>query len=255
MIKYITSPENKIYKETKKLLMRSQRMKQGLFIAEGERIVRDALESNCVEYVIINDKYDKIESEMQTEIPVYKLTDKLFESISDTKTTQGIAAVCRINKPQNDDIKGEMLMICDGVSDPGNIGTIIRTAECAGASGVILMGNCADPYNPKTVRSTMGSIFRIPIYDFETDDLSRLTEYDIVAAMLKNSDDLYDMSFGKKTAVIVGNEAHGVSDAVAQYAGRRVRIPMKDGAESLNAAVAAGLIMYEVYRQALRRME
>lgn len=249
MIKYITSPENKVYKETKKLLMHSQRVKQNMFIAEGERIVFDALKSDAVEYIAINESYGTIE----TDLPVYQFTNRLFEHISDTKSTQGIIAVCRINERTFNTVVGGMLIICDGVSDPGNLGTIVRTAECAGASGVILVNGCADPYNSKSVRSTMGSIFRLPIYNFEIEDLSKLSQYDIVVAMLKDSQCLYDVRFSENTAIIVGSEAHGVSDAVANYAKRRVKIPMFKGAESLNAAVAAGLVMYEVRRQ--NRME
>jgi len=245
-MKLITSSENKIYKETKKLLLHSGRTRQGLFIAEGERIVADALKSGSVRHLIINEEY-KGKAEEQTE--AYCFSKKLFEGVSDTKTTQGILAVCEMKDYKPEDLLGGMIVICDGVADPGNLGTIIRTAECTGAGGVFLLGGCADPYNPKTVRSTMGSIFRIPVCRIETEGLSLLKDYDIAAAVLDGSKDLYDVSFDKKTAIIIGSEAHGVSGTAADYANLRLKIPMCGSAESLNASVAAGVIMYEVFRQ------
>ncbi|OQB12223.1 MAG: putative TrmH family tRNA/rRNA methyltransferase [Firmicutes bacterium ADurb.Bin193] len=247
-MKYITSPANKLFKDTKKLLTHSGRVSQGLFIAEGARIANEAVLSGSAEYFIINESF----GEMQSDIPVYVLSDRLFESISDTKTTQGIAAVCRIQKRNKKEIKGGMLVACDGVSDPGNLGTIIRTAECAGAAGVVLMGNCADPYSPKTVRSTMGSIFRMPLYYMSAIELSSLPDYTVVAAMTDGATDLYEAEFKANTAMIIGSEAHGVSREAASVAHLRVKIPMRGGAESLNAAVAAGVIMYEIARRAGR---
>ena len=226
-------------------MQRQKRYKHGLFIAEGERLVSDALSCGCVEYVMVAQSYGK-----KVDFPrTYCLCDKLFKSISDTVTTQGIIAVCRINPGSFDQISGWLVVICDGIGDPGHLGTIIRSAECSGAVAALLIGNCADPYSPKTVRATMGSIFRMPICQATPSDLSKLSEYDIIAAVLENSTDLYDMKFGKNTAFIIGNEARGVSKAAASFANSFVRIPMDGRAESLNAAVAAALIMYEVRRQ------
>ncbi len=245
-MKFITSSENKTYKEIKKLSQHSHRERQGLFIAEGERIVRDAMQGGFVRQIIISEDY---KGEISEQFEVFCFSNKLFNSLSDTKTTQGIAAVCEIKRYLACDLLGGLVVICDGVADPGNLGTIIRTAECAGAGGVFLLEGCADPYNPKTVRSTMGSIFRVPVCYIEADELSLFKDYDVAAAVLDGSKDLYDIKFNAKTAVIIGSEAHGVSARVSEYANIRLKIPMQGGAESLNASVAAGIIMYEIFRQ------
>ena len=240
----ITSAANKLYKETKKLSSRRERYKNGVFIAEGKRLVEEALSAGCVEYIMMNESYE----EPIGEVRAYRLSDRLFDGLADTVTTQGIIAVCRMNPVSLTEAAEGLIVVCDGISDPGNLGTIIRTAECAGASAALL-GDCTDPYNAKTVRATMGSIFRIPICQISVADLAGLKDYDIVTAMLGNSTDLYDMSFRKNTAVIIGSEALGVSAEAAECASGAVRIPMSGGAESLNAAVAAAIIMYEVKRQ------
>ncbi len=245
-MKHITSSENKLYKETKKLLQHTHRAKAGLFIAEGERLVADALQGGGVRYVFVSESYGGTQGGFE---PAYCLPDRLFAGISDTKTTQGIAAVCEIRTVDVQDVPQGLLVVCDGVADPGNLGAIIRTAECAGAVAVLLLDGCADPYNPKTVRATMGSIFRIPVCRTGTTTLGSLKGYDIAAAVLDGSRNLYDITFGKNTAVIIGSEAHGVSDEAAAYAGIRLKIPMSGGAESLNASVAAGVILYEIHRQ------
>jgi TrmH family RNA methyltransferase len=245
-MRYITSPANTIYKQTKKLLQHSNREKSGLFIAEGERIVKDALHSACARYILINESY---KGNFETDLPFYRLPDKLFSGISDTRTTQGIIAVCTAGKVALNDLEDGLILICDGISDPGNLGTMIRTAECAGAGGVLLVNDCADVYSPKTVRSTMGSIFRIPVCKCSVAELGGLRGYDIAAAVPEGADNLYNTRFKRKTAVLIGNEAHGISKEALFFANKRVTIPMAKGAESLNAAVAAGIIMYEAYRQ------
>ncbi len=246
MIKEITSAENKIYKQTKKLLSRSERNKTKLFIAEGQRIVEDAVMARSVEYIFVSEIYQGIEYEL----PTYKVSEKMFSTISDTETTQGILAVCKMPIYNIEEITCDTLLISDGVSDPGNLGTLIRTAECSGVGGVIILKGSADPYSPKVVRSTMGSVFRIPLYFMQAEDLGdRLSGYEIVATILDGSEDLYSIKFPEKTAVVVGNEAHGVSDRVANMAQIRAIIPMCGNAESLNASVAGSIVMYEILRQ------
>lgn len=246
MIKEITSTENKIYKQTKKLLNRSERYKAKLFMAEGQRIVEDAVNAGIAEYIFVSQNYKGVEYDL----PVYRVSDKMFSALSDTETTQGILAVCKMVYYNIEEINCDTLLVCDGVSDPGNMGTLIRTAECSGVGGVILLKGSVDPYSPKVVRSTMGSIFRLPVYFAQADDLNKhLKEYAIVATVLDGSVDLYDIKFPEKTAVVVGNEAHGVSKKVADMAKIRTLIPMCGNSESLNASVAGSIVMYEILRQ------
>ena len=246
MIKEITSTENKIYKQTKKLLNRSERYKAKLFMAEGQRIVEDAVNAGIAEYIFVSQNYNGVEYDL----PVYRVSDKMFSALSDTETTQGILAVCKMVYYNIEEINCDTLLVCDGVSDPGNMGTLIRTAECSGVGGVILLKGSVDPYSPKVVRSTMGSIFRLPVYFAQADDLNKhLKEYAIVATVLDGSVDLYDIKFPEKTAVVVGNEARGVSKEVADMAKIRTLIPMCGNSESLNASVAGSIVMYEILRQ------
>lgn len=246
MIKEIISTENKIYKQTKKLLTRSERSKTKLFIAEGQRIVDDAVLSGVVEYIFVSNSYVG----KMYDLPTYKVSEKMFSALSDTETSQGILAVCKMTYYSMQEINCDTLLISDGVSDPGNLGTLIRTAECSGVGGVVLLKGTVDPYSPKVVRSTMGSVFRMPIYFAEVDDLNKfLSDYSIVATVLDGSRDLYDIEFPNKVAVVIGNEARGVSDEVAKVAYIRTLIPMCGNAESLNASVAGSIVMYEILRQ------
>lgn len=246
MIKEITSTDNKIYKQAKKLLNRAERYKTGLFLAEGRRIVEDAVLSGAASHIFVSENYD---GEMYS-LPTYKIGEKMFSALSDTETTQGIIAVCSMKKHELSKISGDTVLVSDGVSDPGNLGTLIRTAECCGVGGVVLLKGTVDPYSPKVVRSTMGSVFRVPLYFAQSDELYiYMKDYNFAVTMLDGSTELFDIKFPQKTAVVVGNEAHGVSDELAKMASVRVFIPMCGNAESLNAAVAGSVVMYEIFRQ------
>lgn len=246
MIKDITSADNKIYKQAKKLLSRSERYKTGLFMAEGRRIVQDAAEAGVVSHIFVSANYDGDLYEVDT----YRVSDRMFSALSDTETTQGIIAVCKMKAYDLSDINGDTLLVSDGVSDPGNLGTLIRTAECAGVSGAVLLKGTVDPYSPKVVRSTMGSVFRLPIYFAMAEDVKKyLSDYRLAVTVLDGYESLYDTAFDGKIAIVVGNEAHGVSAELIQMADLRLRIPMCGNAESLNASVAGGVVMYEIYRQ------
>ena len=250
MIKDITSTENKIYKQTKKLLNRSERNKTGMFIAEGQRIVQDAVAAGVAEYIFVSKNF----GDAEYDLPVYRVSEKMFSNLSDTKTTQGILAVCKITDFNIKDISGDTVLVCDGVSDPGNLGTLIRTAECSGVCAVVLLQGTVDPYSPKVVRSTMGSIFRVPVCFAQLEDVSRyLKDYSLVATVLDGSTDLYNIDFPQKTAVVVGNEAHGISKEVVEMAQIRTLIPMCGNSESLNASVAGSIVMYEIFRQKRRK--
>lgn len=180
--------------------------------------------------------------------------DKVFNRISDTMTPQGVLSV--LKQPQfslDDLIKSEagLYMILEDIQDPGNLGTIIRTAEGAGVTAVIMSRGCVDIYNPKTIRSTMGSVYRVPfVY---VDDLAYVTSkmkengITIYAAHLKGKR-LYDEVNYKKTAFLIGNEGNGLKDETAALADEYIKIPMAGKVESLNAAVAASILMYEYGR-------
>lgn len=244
-MKVISSKDNKIYRQTKKLLLKSERDKTGLFIAEGRRITEEAVQNGVAQYVIVSEGF----GDFECNVPVYSVNDKMFSFLSETQTSQGILAVCKFEKRCIDEVSGHTLIICDRLSDPGNLGTVIRTAEASGISGIILLKGTVDPYSPKVVRSTMGSIFRMPLYFCEIKDLQKLSKYDIVATVINAKESLYDADFGKNNAIVIGNEAYGVSDEVINMAKKLIKIPMVGKSESLNASVAGAVVMYEFLRR------
>ena len=182
-------------------------------------------------------------------MPVYELPEHVLTAVCDTKTPQGIAAVVRMKEQS---ALGKHIVVLDGVQDPGNVGTIIRTADAAGLDGVLLSNQCADVFSPKVLRATMGSIFRMNLRT--TDDLpgelTKLREkgYSILSSQLDGTPFYEREKVAEQFALIIGNEGNGVSEQVQQTATHRVRLPMRGGAESLNAAIAAAIMMYELMR-------
>jgi len=192
-----------------------------------------------------------VKNKLQANTKVYSITDSLFKSICDTENPQGIIAVVK-NKPVEIKYDHGFYMLADKVQDPGNMGTIIRTAHAAGALGVIITKGTVDIYNEKTLRSTMGSIFKIPV--IEDKDLSLVQKlrnggFKLVTSSLDTDKNFYDIDLKEKVIISVGNEGNGISDEVYELSDLKIKIPMPGGAESLNAAVAASIMMYEVVRQ------
>ncbi len=238
MIKKITSADNNTLKQVKKLQKKSERIKTGLFVAEGKRIVEDAIKAGVVEFIITCDESVDFEN-------TYLVNRSLYEKVSDTKSPQGIMAVCRLPEQNGTAFDGN-IVICDGVKDPGNLGTVIRTAECAGFGAVLLINDCVDPYNPKVVRSTMGSVFRMPVIECDIEYIKALKSYTLAVTMLDGAVDIFKADFKEKVALVIGSEANGASDDIKMMAQLPVKIPMCGQAESINAAVAAGIAMYAV---------
>ena len=176
--------------------------------------------------------------------------------MSDTRTPQGILAVMKMpayNIPDITSAKNPMVIVLENIQDPGNLGTIMRSAEGAGAAGVIMSRDTVDIYNPKTIRSTMGSLFRVPfiIADDICKTVCRLKDdgVKIYAARLDGSNEYYRENYCGPCAVLIGNEGNGLTDKLSSYADKYIRIPMEGRLESLNAAVSASVIMYEAARQ------
>lgn len=259
MAEFIESPNNKKFKLFKSLSLKKNRDKSGLYTAEGKRVVSEALEyaRDRVEFIVVSSLFAKenkilVKSIDDMGIPVYTVKDNLFNQASNTVTPQGIAAVMKMCEATQTDVSSmSRALILDGVSEPGNLGTIIRTAEAAGIDMVYMLKGCVDIYNPKVVRSTMGSLFRVPfVCDCKAEVVSELKEngFKIAASSLGESIDVYEfanaLEKNSKRAVVIGNEAFGVSQEVLNLADVRVHIPMQGQVESLNAAVAAGILMY-----------
>lgn len=179
----------------------------------------------------------------------------MFREISDTETPQGILSLVRMEQtPISEIIKrdGNSILLLENLQDPGNLGTLIRTGEGAGVCCVIMSKDTVDIYNPKVIRSTMGSIFRVPFCYVE--DLAEIVELlkqrfiHVYAAHLDGTD-YTEESYDKISAFLIGNEGNGLTDRIAALADKRIRIPMEGRVESLNAAMAGGLLMYEARRQ------
>ena len=182
---------------------------------------------------------------------VLLVTGAIMQAVSEQKTPQGVCCTVAIpEEPQQ--IGGRLIVAMDGVQDPGNVGTILRTADAAGFDGALLSGACADLYSAKTLRATMGSVFRVPAK--RTDDLPAALEelkaqgYAIVATELGGAD-FYANCPHDKAVLVIGSEGNGVSQAVRGCATHHLALPMRGGAESLNAAVAAGIMIYEMARK------
>ena len=249
MITKITSRDNQVLKAIRSLHHKKGRAQSGLYFAEGVRLVQEALDfvSDRVRLVVVSESYFAnnefyINSLDNSGKKIYITEDKLFADICDTETPQGIAAVLEIPDEVAPDLSstGYVLML-DGVAEPGNMGTIIRTAEAAGIDGIFLMKGCVDIYSPKVVRSAMGSVFRMKFFKANIDTIESLKAegFKIATTALYNSKPIKG-----KRAIVIGNEAHGVSDEVLSLSDICVRIDMCGKVESLNAAVAAGIAMY-----------
>ena len=259
----ITSPSNSIIKEIKSLYRRKERWAKRLFLIEGIKIVEECIDNG---YPITNILYsdelfnvrggEALFNKIKSYDRLINIPDKLYRYISDVENPQGILAIAEfeINSIGNiKDKENPFFLLLDEVQDPGNMGTIIRTADAFGIDGIIVVEGCVDIYNPKVVRSTMGSIFRVPIY-YEADGIDAINKLKkenitIYSTSLKGSQYIQDIDFKKGCTLIIGNESRGVCKALYTLADKLIKIPMVGEAESLNAAVASSIIMYEVMRQ------
>lgn len=250
MIK-IESSSNNIYKHTKKLLGKSERKKSSCFIIEGERIVRDAYKNGAeFEYIILSES--KCPLEELSAVKTYVMTDKLFDDLKSTVNSQGILAVvkCPENNFDADSLKaGGCYLYLDSVSDPGNMGTILRSADAFGVKGVILSKGCVDVYNPKVIRSTMSGIFNVKIYSDDGNILNRFKEndYKIIGTFPNADKTTENFDYTDRCVVVMGNEANGICEEIEKMCDEKLTIPMTGGAESLNVSVACGIILYESY--------
>lgn len=254
----ITSTGNAQMKNVVALMKKAkERKEQGIFVVEGRKMFEEAPKDRILSVYVSESFCGQQEAQKLLEGQNYEVvSDAVFKSISDTKTPQGI--LCLVKMPQyglSELLQGERthLLVLEGIQDPGNLGTMLRTGEGAGITGVILNRTTVDLFNPKTIRSTMGSIYRVPF--FVADDLAetlgelRARGIRIYAAHLGGSVPYDELSYCGGTAFLIGNEGNGLTDGTAALADIRVRIPMEGRVESLNAAVSAALLMYEANRQ------
>ena len=250
MEKFITSRENKIIKQVISLNKKSNRLKLSLFLAEGKRICEEALlwARDDISYFLLSHSFYKKNPELTSGFDTYIVPDDLFAKICDTETPQGILCCIKIKNSNETVGFSPNVLILDGVSEPGNMGTILRTAEAMGFNDIFLVKGSADIYNPKVIRSTMGAVFRL---DFHFEDsyefINKLKEngYKIISTALKNSISLEETPVFEKNAIVIGNEGNGISENILNVSDILTKIDMAGNAESLNAAIAAGIVMYK----------
>lgn len=255
----ITSTANQQVKRLIQLQNKGKlRDEEGVFVLEGKKVF-DELRKYRPEFLVmtyLSESFYKLILEAEPgyldDIPYEVLADNVFKEASETVTPQGILAIVKQPKYELENLLAAdgplRFLILENLRDPGNLGTILRTAEGAGVNGVILSKGSVDIFNPKVIRSTMGSIFRVPFLYVEDlqETMKRLQENGVTlyAAYLSGSEVYDKITYANRSAILIGNEANGLSKEVAEAADVRVRIPMSGELESLNAAVAAAILMY-----------
>ena len=248
----ITSKNNPLIKETAALKEKKARKQLGLFLVEGVKMVREVLQSGLqIERVFVSESYANAD-----EFPAEKLvlvSDDVFRFLSDEKTPQGV--LCRVKMP-NLPLQPPQIacLFLDGVSDPANVGAIVRTANAAGYNEIYLSSDCADPYSPKSVRASMSGIFFTKLYiGARQDILNAFRGVPVIAADM-NGENAFTFTPPERFVLAIGNEANGISAETENLATHVVKIPMSATQESLNAAVSAGILMYLFKKKSFERL-
>ncbi len=255
----ITSTSNVQIKQIIALLKKGkERKEQNAFVIEGRKMFEEICqEKSRVVKAYFSDSYVKAgyADEAMKTVPYEVVADSVFDAMAETVTPQGVLAIVKMPEYSLEEMidKAGTLVLLENLRDPGNLGTIIRTAEAAGVSGVILSKESVDIYNPKVIRSTMGAVYRVPflyVEDFQT-LLKELRAKDVrlLAAHLQGKKTFDKADYNGKVGILIGNEANGLTEEASELANEKVLIPMAGSVESLNAAVAAALLMYEAFRK------
>lgn len=258
MIPLIKSQNNNLIKLIKSLKSKKNRQKNNMFIIEGVRFLEFVVENNVpiIEICFSNELYktsggeELLDRAYKMGLKISEIDTKIFSSITDTKNTQGVIALVELEDMRFniDEYRDKLILILDRIQDPGNLGTIIRTADAAGVDLVVLSKGTVDPYNEKVLRSTMGSIFTVPI--LIEDDITGLihylkdNNYSIISSYLQTEDRYDQIDYRGPVAIVIGNEANGVSEEIIKLSDKYAKIPIWGKAESLNVGVAAGILMY-----------
>ena len=251
----IRSKDNKIWKRCEQLTMRKYRDRSGLYLIEGENLLDEAIRNHVrIETVLVREDCQKALPPEAAD-KAFLLDARLFDKLAQMVTSQGILAVVAKAEVRKEDfigLPGSNFIVLDRLQDPGNIGTILRTADAAGYRLAILMKGTADVYAPKVVRAATGSLFRMPVVSMasteELVEFTRAAGKKLTATCLDAQRCYYDEDLTHDIALVIGNEGSGVAPALIESSELRIKIPMQGNIESLNAAVAAGVLMYEAMR-------
>jgi len=260
----ITSKDNELIKHIRKLKDKKYRDESNEYVVEGVKLVEEAVKENAkIKQIIVCEDTTRtyeIPTHIMLEIAKYEcisVSDKIFNIITQVTNPQGIMAIIEKNAQNAKiDYTQDIIVVLDDVQDPGNLGTILRTVDSIGLNQIIVSKGTADAFNSKVVRSTMGAIFRIKI--IEVENLAQAIKemkkhhFKLMVTSLQTKNSIYDIDFYKKI-IVIGNEANGVSKEIQDMADEKAKIPMLGRTESLNASVAAGVVMYEYVRQKLNK--
>ena len=249
----ITSRQNPLAVHIRKLGAEGKyRRSQKQYLCEGEKLVGEALRWSAGVETLVYARGKTPPEDLPQEIRLVEVPEGLFESLSTVETPQGVLAVCR--RPETalpETMAPGGYLVLDGLQDPGSVGTIWRTADALGAAGVVLLPRCADPFSPKTVRSTMGACFRLPVWETDLEHLCpRLEAAEIplyATALREDAADVRELPL-ERAAVVIGNEGRGISQEALARCEKTIRIPMRERCESLNAAAAATVVLWEMAR-------
>nr|WP_285868666.1 RNA methyltransferase [Mesobacillus maritimus] len=247
-VKYIHSASNPQVKQWKKLLTRKERDKTGTFLIEGFHLVEEALNNNAeIETIIISENVEMPPGLDYGAVPMVQVSDEISRSLADTETTQGIFAVCQQASISNKQLEAQTYLLIDSVQDPGNLGTMIRTADAAGVDAVIVGKGSVDLYNPKVLRSAQGSHFHLPVINGDLHEtINSLKDQDVpvYGTALENATTYHEVPTGQRFALLVGNEGNGVNQELLATTTQNLYIPIYGKSESLNVAVATGVLLY-----------
>ena len=253
-VEHITSRQNPLVGHIRRLnASRAYRRERGEFVCDGPKLLAEALRWGAEITAVVAEEGRSVPcppGAREVSVPA-----ELLKSLSTTETPQGVLFLCRapdLSAP--DKLTGARYLVLDGVQDPGNVGTVWRTADAFGADGLILLPGCADPFSPKTVRATMGACFRLPVWEIERETLTaRLTDAALplyATALRADTEDVRRADL-RRCAVVIGSEGKGVSEETLALCGQTLKIPMRARCESLNAAVAASVVLWEMARSGL----
>ncbi|ERI09598.1 TrmH family RNA methyltransferase [Aneurinibacillus aneurinilyticus] len=257
----ITSVQNTRIKQWAKLHARKDREGTGRFLLEGMHLVEEACRSDIpLEAILVEEETrlpEWLNAYQQTypNVELFWVTRPVLEKVAETKTPQGMLAIAKMRVTLPDVLADDcLLLVLDKLQDPGNVGTLIRTADAAGFDGVVIGEGSADLYNSKTIRSTMGSLFHLPVWrenviDFIHRMKSEHPDLRVIGTNLKESKAYTDVMYTGPVALVIGNEGSGISEDVLELTDQNVIIPIHGRAESLNAAIAGSILMYEAIRQ------
>ncbi|WP_294548302.1 RNA methyltransferase [uncultured Pseudoflavonifractor sp.] len=252
-MEHITSRQNPLMVRIKKLAhSRAQRREEGAFVCEGPKLIEEALKWGADVETILAAEGCSVPQSLTGRTRQVEVPDSLLRAVSSVETPQGLLAVCRTPAlAPPDKLSGGRYLVLDGVQDPGNLGTIWRTADAFGADGLLLVNGCADPWSPKTIRATMGACFRLPAWETELETVRALLDgagIPLYATALRaDTADVREVDL-KRSAVVIGSEGRGISEEALALCRRTIKIPMRTRCESLNAAMAAGIVLWEMCR-------